>query len=66
MTQVYVPDDFDPNRMEEVPLVMAYAGPSGSLSSVTAGPTVGGKYYTQTYTYTGADITGVSAWIPVG
>lgn len=65
-TTVPVPDNFDPDNMEGVPLVMAYAGPSGGLSSITAGPTVNGSYYTQTYTYTGADITGVSGWIKQG
>ncbi len=54
--------DFNPNEMEDYPLVMEYEGPSGSLSAVIAGPAPDGSYFKQTYTYTGVNLTGVSGW----
>lgn len=40
-----------------------YNGPGGKIDSVTVGPDGLGFYYTQTYTYTGDNLTGVSAWV---
>lgn len=46
-----------------LPQVMTYNGPSGALDTITVGPDADGRSYKQTLTYTGSDVTGISAWI---
>lgn len=50
----------DPNQL---PLVITYGGPSGAVDTITAGPDIYGSFYKQTLTYTGSNVTGVSAWV---
>lgn len=46
-----------------LPQVLTYAGPSGALDTITVGPDAFGFIYRQTLTYTGANVTAVSAWV---
>lgn len=48
---------------DSLPQTLAYAGPSGALSSVTVGPDTNGFSYKQTLTYTGSNVTAISAWV---
>lgn len=45
--------------------VMTYNGPSGALDTITVGPDANGNSFRQTLTYTGTNVTRVSAWIKV-
>lgn len=54
--------DFNP---EELPHTLTYAGPGGAVDTVTVGPDRRGFSYRQTFTYTGSNITSISAWVKV-
>ena len=47
----------------DLPQSMTYNGPGGAIDSVTSGPDARGFTYKQTFTYTGANVTGISAWV---
>jgi hypothetical protein len=49
----------------DLPQVLTYNGPDGSVDTITAGPDSQGFSYRQTLTYTGSNVTGVSAWVPL-
>lgn len=51
---------FDPDAL---PQVLTYNGPGGALDSITVGPDQKGFFYKQTFTYTGSNVTGISAWV---
>ena len=42
---------------------LTYGGPGGALDTVTVGPDSSGNNYRQTFTYSGTNVTGISAWI---
>lgn len=54
--------DFSLNP-DELPQTMTYNGPSGAVDTITAGPDFQGFSYKQTLTYTGNNVTTVSAWV---
>lgn len=49
--------------LDSLPQAMTYGGPGGSVDTITAGPDVNGSSYRQTLTYTGSNVTGISAWV---
>jgi hypothetical protein len=48
-----------------LPKTMTYNGPGGVLDTTTYGPDSNGNSFKQTNTFTGANITSVSAWVKV-
>lgn len=52
-----------PINLDALPQTMTYNGPGGTLDTITVGPDQDGNYYRQTLTYTGSNVTGVSAWV---
>lgn len=53
---------FDPASL---PATYTYAGPDGKLDTVTVGPDSNGDSFRQTMTFTGSNVTSVSAWVLV-
>lgn len=51
---------FNPGSL---PSVLTYSGPGGACDTITAGPDANGFSFRQTLTYTGANVTGISAWV---
>lgn len=52
-----------PIVIDGLPQVLTYAGPSGAISSILAGPDSGGFSYRQTFGYTGSNVTSISGWV---
>lgn len=48
---------------DDLAQVCTNAGPGGAIDTITAGPDSQGYFYKQTLTYTGANVTGISAWV---
>lgn len=48
---------------DSLPQVLTYAGPGGAVDTITVGPDAHGFSYKQTLTYTGSNVTGISAWV---
>jgi hypothetical protein len=48
---------------DSLPQTMTYGGPGGSVDTITAGPDAQGFRYKQTLTYTGNNVTSISAWV---
>lgn len=49
--------------LEGLPQVLTYAGPGGAVDTITVGPDASGFSYKQTLSYTGSNVTGISAWV---
>tara|TARA_Y100000296_G_scaffold80523_1_gene106216 strand:- start:31720 stop:31893 length:174 start_codon:yes stop_codon:yes gene_type:complete len=52
----------NPDQLNQV---LTYNGPGGAVDTITAGPDNFGNFYRQTLTYTGTNVTNVSAWVKV-
>ena len=52
--------NFNPTSLAQT---LVYAGPSGAISSVTAGPDLKGLFYKQSFGYTGSVLTSISGWV---
>jgi hypothetical protein len=48
---------------DSLPQALTYNGPGGAVDTITVGPDENGYTYRQTYTYTGSNVTGISAWV---
>jgi hypothetical protein len=48
---------------DDLPQILTYGGPSGVVDTITVGPDALGFSYKQTLTYTGANVTAISAWV---
>lgn len=47
---------------DTLPQVLTYDG-SNNVQTITVGPDAAGRSYRQTFTYTGSNVTGISAWV---
>lgn len=61
----YVEDSTGDNVLspDSLPQILTYAGPGGAVDTITVGPDARGFSYKQTLTYTGSNVTGISAWV---
>jgi len=48
---------------ESLAQILTYNGPGGAVDTITAGPDAAGLSYKQTFTYTGSNVTAISAWV---
>lgn len=47
---------------DALPHVLTYNGPGGAVDTITVTDTLGNQFR-QTLTYTGSNVTGISAWV---
>ena len=50
-------------NLDSLKMVLTYGGPNGVVDTITAGPDEFGNSYKQTLTYTGSNVTTISAWV---
>lgn len=48
---------------DSLPQVLTYNGPGSALDTITVGPDAAGNSFKQTLSYTGTNVTGISAWV---
>ena len=59
---VVLDNNQNPVNIDSLAQAMTYNG-DNTLATVTAGPDVNGTFYKQTLTYSGGNLTYVSAWV---